>query len=58
MSSIIRAQPFEDIRNMRLHRFLPDGKLGGDLLIRVSVRDQPEDIDLAWRQVALASVLG
>src|ERR1700689_2494358 len=43
MGSIVRAQLFEDIRNMRLHRLLPDGKLAGDLLIRVSVRDQPED---------------
>jgi hypothetical protein len=47
MSAVVRAELGEYIRDVALHCVLGDGKLRGDLFVRVPARDQPEHTNLA-----------
>lgn len=46
----------EDIRDMALHGLFGNGKFPCDQFVPIAGRDEPEDVDLARRQVVLLGV--
>jgi hypothetical protein len=47
MRPVVGPELGEYIRDVALYGLLRNGKLTGDLFVRVPARDQPEHIDLA-----------
>ena len=58
MRSIIGTEFGENILNAAFDRIFRDGKLGGDLLIRISSRYQSKYFNLSGRRRVLPSVFG
>src|ERR1039458_8677085 len=58
MCAVVRPQLREDIRHVPFDRVLGEIELRCDLLVRVARGDQPEDPNLALRQLVFAGMFG
>src|SRR5690606_16773159 len=47
-SAVVDVELVEDVDQVRLHRGLANGEARRDLLVRCTLRDQAQDIDLTW----------
>ena len=58
MRPIVGGQLGEDVLDVALDGLFGDGEVGGDHLVGIPARDEPEHLDFPWGQGIIRSMLG